>query len=178
MELHTERLHIREFELSDEADIHAYAADPEVCRFMEWGPNTPQQTREFLARKVERVKDNPRAEFELAIVLQAERKVVGGMGIRIKSEKHREGDIGYVLNHRYWNRGIVTEASRAILEYGFSQLKLHRIYATCDAENAASARVMDKLGMTYEGRKRQNAFEKGRWRDTVMYAMLEDDPRL
>ena len=177
MELHTDRLHIREFELSDEADIHEYASDPEVCRFMEWGPNTPEETRAFLARNLQSMTAMPRTAFELAIVLQAERKVVGGVGIRIKSERHREGDVGYVLNRRYWNRGIVTEASRAILEYGFTQLKLHRIYATCDAENAASSKVLEKLGMTYEGRKRQNAFEKGRWRDTVMYAILEDDPR-
>src|SRR5687768_11434247 len=148
MELHTERLHIREFEPGDEADVHEYASDPEVCRFMEWGPNTPEQTREFLARKLGRMKETPRTEFELAIVLKSERKVVGSVGFRIKSERHREGDIGYVLNRRYWNRGIGTEASRAILEYGFTQLKLHRIYATCDAENARSARVMEKLGMT------------------------------
>jgi ribosomal-protein-alanine N-acetyltransferase len=177
MELHTERLHIREFEPTDEADIHEYASDPEVCRFMEWGPNTHEETRTFLARKLERMKNEPRTEFELAVVLMAERKVIGGVGIRIKSTKHREGDIGYVLGRRYWNRGIVTEASRAVLDYGFTQLKLHRIYATCDAENRGSARVMEKLGMRYEGRKRENAFEKGRWRDTVMYAILEDDPR-
>jgi RimJ/RimL family protein N-acetyltransferase len=124
-----------------------------------------------------RMNDQPRTAFEVAIVLEAERRVIGGVGIRIKSEKHREGDIGYVLNRRYWSLGIITEAARAMLEYGFSELKLHRIYATCDAENAASARVMEKLGMQYEGRKRQNELVKGRWRDTVMYAILESDPR-
>jgi RimJ/RimL family protein N-acetyltransferase len=176
MEIHTPRLLIREFAPGDEADVHEYAADPEVVRFMVWGPNTPQQTSEFLARKLA-PHPEPRWEFELAIVLKAEQKLVGGVGLRIRSVTQREGDIGYVLARSYWNRGIVTEAARAMLDFGFGELNLHRIYATCDADNRGSARVMEKLGMKYEGLMRQNAFEKGRWRDTLLYALLETDPR-
>jgi RimJ/RimL family protein N-acetyltransferase len=176
MEFQTPRLHIREFAPGDEAAVHVYASDREVVRFMVWGPNTPQQTAEFLARKLAPHPD-PRWEFELAIVLKAEQKLVGGVGLRIKNAANREGDIGYVLGRRYWNRGIVTEAARAMLEFGFGELGLHRIYATCDAENRGSARVMEKLGMKYEGLMRQKVFEKGRWRDTLLYATLETDPR-
>jgi len=176
MELQTHRLLIREFAPGDENDVHEYASDPEVVRFMAWGPNTLEQTREFHAKKLAPHPD-PRIEYELAIVLKAERKLIGGVGMRIKNAAHREGDIGYVLNRRYWNRGIMTEAAGAMLELGFGELGLHRIYATCDALNAASARVMQKLGMQYEGRLRQNIFERGRWRDTLLYAMLESDAR-
>ena len=176
MELHTPRLLIREFAPGDEADVHEYASDPEVVRFMPWGPNTPEQSRQFFDRRLAPHPD-PRWEFELAIVLKSEEKVVGGVGLRIRNFTHREGDIGYVLNRRYWNRGIITEAARAMLDFGFGDLGLHRIYATCDPENRGSARVMEKLGMKYEGHLRQNVFEKGRWRDTLLYAILESDPR-
>ena len=176
MELQTDRLSIREFAPGDESDIHEYASDPEVARFMPWGPNTMAQTREFHAKKLAPHPD-PRVEYELAIVLKAERKLVGGVGMRIKNPAHREADIGYVLNRRYWNQGIMTEAARAMLRFGFGELGMHRIYATCDAQNAASARVMQKMGMQYEGHLRQNIFEKGRWRDTFVYAILETDPR-
>ena len=176
MEFHTQRLLIREFAPGDEADVHEYASDPEVVRFMPWGPNTMAQTREFHAKKLLPHPD-PRVEYELAIVLKSQRKLIGGVGMRIKNPAQREADIGYVLGRRYWNQGIITEAARAILEFGFSELGVHRIYATCDAQNLASARVMRKLGMQYEGRMRQNAFEKGRWRDTLLHAILETDPR-
>jgi RimJ/RimL family protein N-acetyltransferase len=167
---------IRDFAPGEEAAVHEYASDPEVVRFMVWGPNTPQQTADFLARKLA-PHPAPRWEFELAVVLKAEQRLVGGVGLRIRSAAHREGDIGYVLNRRYWNRGIVTEASKAMLDFGFGELGLHRIYATCDPENRPSARVMEKLGMKYEGHLRQNLFEKGHWRDTLLYAILECDPR-
>jgi RimJ/RimL family protein N-acetyltransferase len=176
MELQTHRLLIREFAPGDEQDVHEYASDPEVVRFMPWGPNTMAQTREFHAKKLAPHPD-PRVEYELAIVLKAEQRLIGGVGMRIKNPAHREADIGYVLNRRYWNQGIMTEAARAMLHFGFGELGLHRIYATCDAQNSASAKVMQKLGMQYEGRMRQNIFEKGRWRDTLVYAILETDPR-
>jgi ribosomal-protein-alanine N-acetyltransferase len=177
MKLYTERLHLREFVPGDETDIHEYASDGEVVRFMDWGPNTPEQTREFLERKFVHMREEPRVAFELAIVLKSVGKVIGGVGLRIKSVQNREGDIGYVLNRRYWNQGIVTEAARAMVAFGFDELRLHRIYATCNAENLASARVMEKLGMKYEGKLRENALERGRWRDTLLYAILETDPR-
>ena len=177
MQLSTERLLIREFVPADRADVHEYASDPEVVRFMGWGPNTAEDTSQFFMRRIASQTANPRVEFELAVVWKPENKVVGGVGLRIKSAAHREGDIGYVLNRRYWNRGIMTEASNAMLDFGFGELGLHRIYATCDPENRPSARVMEKLGMKYEGRMRQNLFEKGQWRDTLLYAILESDSR-
>ena len=176
VQLHTPRLLIREFAPCDEAAVHEYASDPEVVRYMVWGPNTPQQTAEFLARKLARHPE-PRREFELAIVLKVEQKLVGGVGIRIKNAANREGDIGYVLGRQYWNRGIVTEAAKVMLDFGFGELGLHRIYATCDSDNRPSARVMEKLGMKYEGLMRQNMYVKGCWRDTLLYAMLETDTR-
>jgi len=84
-----------------------------------------------------------------------------------------EGDIGYELSPKYWGYGYATEAARAIVEFGFTQLRLHRIWSWCIAENVGSARVLQKLGMQAEGRKRENEYFKGRWWDTLVFGMLD-----
>ena len=67
------------------------------------------------------------------------------------SAENKEGEIGYILNRRYWNQGYMTEAARKVVSFGFEQLGLHRIIATCDPANIGSYRVMEKIGMQREG---------------------------
>jgi RimJ/RimL family protein N-acetyltransferase/protein tyrosine phosphatase (PTP) superfamily phosphohydrolase (DUF442 family) len=172
--LETSRLLLREFEMSDKDACHAYGSDPEVVRFMTWGPNSPEQTRDYLQR-VTRSEGEERRTFELALVLREENVLIGGVGMRIRSAEHREGDIGYVLHRQYWNRGLVTEAARRMLDFGFDVLGLHRIFATADTENKASLRVMEKIGMRSEGVLRRHLFLRGEWRDTAICAALEDE---
>jgi RimJ/RimL family protein N-acetyltransferase/protein tyrosine phosphatase (PTP) superfamily phosphohydrolase (DUF442 family) len=183
--LETPRLVLREFEEDDLDACAAYASDPEVVRFMVWGPNTREQTRDFLARQTNRLvgpdsfgarrSADDRSSFELAIVLREENALVGGIGLRVRNSVSREGDIGYVLNRRYWKRGIVTEAARRMLDFGFGVLGLHRIVATADTRNVGSLRVMEKIGMRAEGVFRQHQYLRGEWRDTATRAILEDE---
>jgi RimJ/RimL family protein N-acetyltransferase len=142
---------------------------------MEWGPNTPEQTRDFLHRKMESQRALPRAEYELAVVLRETGRIIGGVGLRVSRPEHFAGDIGYTFNPAHWGNGYCTEAAAALLAFGFGELKLHRIHATCDPENRRSARVMEKIGMQYEGRLRNYTFEKGKWRDSLIYARLATD---
>jgi RimJ/RimL family protein N-acetyltransferase len=86
-----------------------------------------------------------------------------------------EGDIGYELAPQHWGHGYATEAARAILRFGFTQLRVHRIWSYCVAENTGSAHVLEKLGMRLEGRLREKEFYKGCWWDTLMYALLEQE---
>ena len=88
-----------------------------------------------------------------------------------------QGDLGYDLAPRYWGRGYATEAARAIVRFGFEELGLHRIWSWCIADNVASARVMEKVGMRLEGRQRDKERFKGRWWDRLLYAILEDEWR-
>jgi RimJ/RimL family protein N-acetyltransferase len=175
--IHTERLILREMCASDEADIHAYASDPEVARLMVWGPNTPEMTRTFLMQALEAQKQSPRHTLELAIELKSENRMIGGIGMRTKDEANRTADIGWVLNRSYWGRGYVSEAARAMLSLGFGRLQLHRVWATCDRRNARSFRVMEKIGMRREGLLLKNKMEKGEWRDYYLYAVLEEEWR-
>ncbi len=175
MSLVTDRLVLREFEGLDWKEVHKYASDPEVVRYMEWGPNTEVETRAFIQRAIGYQQEHPRRNHELAVVLKAGNPLIGGCGIHISNRDNREGWIGYCVNRNFWGEGYATEAARALLTFGFGQGGLHRIFATCDPANVASIRVLEKIGMLHEGRLRQHKLSKGRWRDSFLYAILEQD---
>ena len=175
MELRTPRLVLREMREDDWRDIQTYAGDRIVCRFMEWGPNTPKKTRDFVRSVLTEPASRPRYNYNL--VMTQDGTLVGAVRLTIRSRDDREADIGYVCSRPYWGRGYATEASRELLHFGFEKLRMHRIYATCDPRNGASWRVMEKLGMTREGHLRQHKFVKGAWRDSMLYAILEREWR-
>jgi ribosomal-protein-alanine N-acetyltransferase len=175
--IETERLLLRELRPADEDDIHEYASDPEVVRLMIWGPNTREATREFLDRALQAQTQWPRADVGLAIELKSERRMIGSIGLRMKDGGNHTADFGYVLNRKYWGHDYMTESARAILNVAFNQLNLHRVWATCHAQNRASYRVMEKLGMRREALFVKNVMEKGEWRDTYLYAILAEEWR-
>ena len=119
----------------------------------------------------------PRRRFQLAIVLRDDGRLIGNCGIRRKPDNEWEADIGYELSPRYWGRGYATEAARAMVDFGFRHLGLRRISSWCIADNVASARVLERLGFVQEGRLRRNEFFKGRWWDTLLYAVLAEEWR-
>jgi RimJ/RimL family protein N-acetyltransferase len=175
--LETSRLVLREFSEDDATAVHAYASDAEVVRYLDWGPNTREDTAQFLATARAARDAVPRTAYHLAIVLKAASRLVGGCRIEIRSPANGNGDLGYVLDRQAWGHGYATEATRALLAFGFGRLALHRIWATCDVKNQASARVLEKLGMRREGHLRHNVRRKGEWRDSHLYAVLEPEWR-
>ncbi|MER3451618.1 MAG: GNAT family N-acetyltransferase [Thermus sp.] len=175
--LEGDRLLLREFQPSDLVDVHLYAGDPFVTRYMTWGPNTSEETRAFLEQVMQLAREEPRMTYELAVTLRDTGELIGGAGLRVHSVEHRNGDIGYILRRDCWGRGYATEAARLLLHFGFDRLGLHRIWATCDPENIASIRVLQKIGMQWEGRIRHQHLVRGRWRDSELYAILKDEWR-
>jgi RimJ/RimL family protein N-acetyltransferase len=171
--LRTKRLLLRDFKQTDWEAVHVYASDPEVVKYMTWGPNNEEQTKEFIRKVIEYQEERPRQHFELAAILKADDTLVGGCGLDITSAANRTGSIGYCLNKLYWNAGLATEAAGALVLYGFEQLGLHRIWACCDPENLASSRVMEKVGMKCEAHLREDVWLRGRWRDELVYAIVE-----
>jgi len=93
----------------------------------------------------------------------------------IRSFIDRSGEIGYSVHPDYWGQGVATEASGLLLKFGFEELLLHRIYATCDPRNMGSSRVLSKIGMTYEGRLRDALLIRDGWRDSLVFSMLEQE---
>lgn len=89
--------------------------------------------------------------------------------------QHEKAELGYVISHNYWNQGIITEATRKIVHYGFTELGLNRIEARCNYNNLSSYRVMEKLGMQFEGVLRKQLKIKGQFIDQRMYSILKSD---
>lgn len=171
-DLHLERLRLRDWREDDWPQAHVYASDPEVVRYLDWGPNTEEETRAFIRLTLQMRQASPRMRHDFAVALAESDEVIGGCRIWIESAEHREASIGYSLARAHWGSGYATELARGLVRFGFETLGMHRIWAIVEPENAASARVLEKLGLQREGRLRDHRYAKGRWRDSVLYAIL------
>lgn len=175
MELDTERLHLRELRLADAAAVHGYASDPEAVRYLEFGPNTEDETEAFVRAAMDAAQLVPRTTYTSAIVRQGDEVLLGTVTLRVLDDQYRLGGLGYALARPYWGVGYATEAATAVAGFGFRELGLGRIVATCDPANVASARVLVKVGMTRECRLRDHLWIRGRWRDRDRYVLLPVD---
>jgi RimJ/RimL family protein N-acetyltransferase len=172
MELGTPRLLLREFRATDHPAVHAYAGDAEVVRYMDWGPNDLDATARFLSEVGRDATAAARTSYGLAVVNRADGALIGCVAVHISSAVHRRGELGYVLARASWGQGFATEAASAVLRFGFDELGLHKVSATCDPDNAGSARVLSKIGMRAEGHLRDHLLIRGQWRDRLLFAAL------
>jgi RimJ/RimL family protein N-acetyltransferase len=173
--LRTPRLLLREFRDEDFSDLHAYGQDVEVARYMEWGPNSPKDTRKFLDDRLEDQKTWPRLGVSLAVELVAEARVIGAVRLELGDPANRAGDLGYTFHRPYWRQGFASEAAGALVVAAFETLGLRRLWASCDARNLGSRGVLEKLGLRREGELRQNVWGRDGWRDTLLYGLLADE---
>jgi RimJ/RimL family protein N-acetyltransferase len=169
----TERLELREFTDGDWSSVHEYDSDPEVTLYAGIPPSSKEDTTRFLQTAQSRQNQKLRTDFDLAVVLRSGGSLIGGCYLGVTDQDNRQGRKGYLLNKKYWGKGYATEASRALLSFGFEKLGLHRIYAECDPDNLPSLRVLEKIGMHREGRLREAHFERGKWRDYFLYAIID-----
>lgn len=108
--------------------------------------------------------------------LEINGEAAGGIGFILQPDVyHKSAEIGYWLSEKYWNQGIVTEAVKAITEYGFTQLDLERIFAGVFAWNQKSARVLEKAGYTLEGKLNKSIFKDGKLINSLLYAKVKED---
>jgi len=170
----TDRLLLRKFRESDWQAVHAILSDPEVSRYCPFQPPPEEETREEVQKMIEGRHAEP-PQYDFAIVLRSTDTLIGLCRLTIRPDELRQGEILYLLNRQYWGHGYATEAVRAVLEFGFEELGLHRVYATCRPANVASSRVMEKVGMQREGHLRRHRWMKGVWQDSLLYAILEDE---
>lgn len=172
LELTTDRLILRDWRISEYKLAQEYASDPEVSKYMVWGPNTERETLEFVRQSVESARERPRRVYELAMIHRESGKLIGGCGLRLVGPEDRTAMIGYVLHRDFWRQGYTSEAVFRLFSYGFGELNLHRIYATCDSENIGSESVMLKCGMRKEAHFKEDMLIRGQWRDSYLYAIL------
>ena len=177
MRITTDRLTIREYSPDDVPAVLAYQRDPRYLQYYAWPDRSQDDVKAFLKTFIDWQEEEPRHRFQLAITLTETGELIGGCGVRRIPDNDWEAEIGYELTHEQWGNGYATEASRALLAFGFQKLGLHRISAGCVADNAASVAVLERLGMTLEARLREHTRFKDRWWDALLYGLLEDEWR-
>jgi [ribosomal protein S5]-alanine N-acetyltransferase len=171
--LATPRLLLRDFRIDDVDAIHAYASDPEVTRYMFYGPRTDAETREYLAWLLKTQEQQPRMTWELAVVRRGQDRPIGACDLTLESE--RVADLGYILGREAWGQGLGTEVATVLVRAGFEQLGLERIFAICDVDNVASARVLEKAGLVRTRTLERHREAKGRWWDMHLYEIVRGD---
>lgn len=125
--------------------VHEYASDPENTRFMLRLPNTTiEETRDFLQAAENEWKRGKPSFYEFAVIYEGQQ--IGAVSLYL--EGGSSGELGWILNKKYWHRGIAYEAASALMDYAIRELGIRHFIAHCDAENTASYRIMEKLGMS------------------------------
>ncbi len=175
-ELETNRLTLRAMHVKDAADMYDYAKDPEVTKYLLWRPHpNVDYTKKYLEYLAGRYRIG--AHYEWAMIDKATGHMIGTCGFASIDCHNNRAELGYVLHPDHRGKGLVTEAARRVLRFGFSVLNLNRIEARYMIENTASRRVMEKLGMRFEGVTRDAMLVKGLYRDIGTYAILAKEFR-
>lgn len=177
MNLKSNRLLLRDFVEDDWLALHAIESLPEVARYQSFEPRTPEESRSYVLDGIAGAAEEPRLTYDLAVVLAEMDRLIGRVGLGITEPELREAVIWYTLHPDHWGQGYMTEAARAMVVHGFGDLGLHRIWADCDPRNPGSWRVLEKIGMRREGHLLENAWVKGEWVDSLIYAILDREWR-
>lgn len=172
----TERLVLRRYTYGDIPDVLGFASQPSVAGVTSKSiPATEEGTRKYIDLQNSYQPFEKDKVFELAVERKADGKVIGLLGL-IRRDP-RQGEIGWALGVEYRGQGYATEAARALMDYGFNSLGLHRIHADTSSDNLASWRIMERLGMRREAVLRGSVYEEGKWLDRYIYGMLVDEWR-
>ena len=176
--LETERLTLRRFTLEDAEKMFTnWASDKAVTEFLTWPPHqTVELTKSLLA---EWISDYEKPDvYNWVIELKGEKVPIGNISVVRHRDETLSCDLGYCMGTRWWGNGLMPEAGRAVLAYLFEEVGFNRIAATHDKNNPKSGRVMQKLGMTYEGTLRSAGHNNQGIVDEVWYSILKDEWKL
>ena len=156
----------------DAPDLLRWTADPEVTRYVTWDAHRSlEEARAFLEERLRRGDG-----FSWGLVPREGTGGVVGLFRYVRwAPEHARADLAYVLARSHWGRGLATGAVREIIRFGFENMALNRVEARCAAENVASARVMQRAGMSHEATLRGREFWKGRFWDMQVYSVLRDE---
>lgn len=173
-EIRTERLLLRRPTLKDARDLFEYARDPEVARFITWKPHKSIKDSKKAILWMDEQYAGGRA-ITWGLIHPENARLIGTCGYVALYPNDERAEIGYAMSREYWGKGYMTEAVRAVLKFGFENMKLNRVEAKTNLENAVSSRLLEKVGMTYEGILRQYTFCKGQHLDLKMYSLLRSE---
>ena len=172
--LETERLVLRKVEMRDAQDMYEYSRDPLVAKHVLWDAHTSvNETKSYLRYMIRKYRCGDPSSW--GIELKATGKIIGTIGYMWYQEDNSSCEVGYSLARAEWNKGYMTEALSAVLDYTFHELCFNRVEAQHETDNGASGAVMRKCGMQKEGTLRQRLYNKGRYVDVDIYAVLRKE---
>lgn len=172
--LETERLTLRKLYLRDARDVYLWSSDERVARYVLWDAHRSVSESRNYIRYIRRLyrAGHPSS---WGIVLKETDRVIGTIGLMWYSSANSSAEVGYSLSADHWNRGLATEALRAVLDFCFDRLTLNRVEAQYDVRNPASGRVMEKCGLRQEGILRNRIYNKSEYVDVALCAVLRSD---
>lgn len=170
--LTTERLILEDLNGQDLASLQQLSRDPRVMRYVLIWLENDEQVAGFLQHAIEESQRADRMGYVLAIRIPETGEFAGFAMLEIDPDQTSTAEVGCILLPDYWKYGFASEILRALLAFGFGKLSLHRVYGKCDELNIASAHVMEKCGLQYEGTLREHVWLRDHWRSTRYYGML------
>ena len=172
--LETDRLILRRMTMRDAADVFLYSKDEEVARHVLWSAQKDvSEAKEYLRCMARRYRNDEPSSW--GIIEKKTNRLVGTIGYMTFSEENNSVEVGYSLARWLWNGGYMTEALSCVIEYTFDVMEINRIEAQHEITNPASGRVMEKCGMSKEGVLRQRLYNKGKYVDVALYAIVKSD---
>jgi len=175
LEFDGKRVSIRPLRFSDAPDLYENVKDREIVT---WTVSIPHPyPRDGALKFIRKMRYNMRnnKSYAFGIVLKETGTVIGVVELMTFDWKNKNAEIGYWLGKKRWGEGLMTEAVRLVLKFGFGNLKLHRVYAKLFEENIASARILEKCGFKLEGRMREERHRYGKWHETLRYGILKSE---
>jgi ribosomal-protein-alanine N-acetyltransferase len=172
MEFVTSRLKLREFVDGDYQSLREMDSIPEMYTYERDLPSEAE-TRKVLDEYIANQQEVQRTTYRFAITIPPHVTAIGLLKLSRQWEAIREWEVGWAVQQHEWGRGYATEAAWRVMDWAFRELNVHRIVAFCHADNAASVRVMEKLGMHQDGRLRETKWLRGQWWDEFVYSILE-----
>jgi len=171
----TERLKLRLVEMADLEAVHVLHLLAETDQYNTLGiPKDLEETSIIIDGWITDHQKRTIKNYTFAVELE-KGGFIGLISLKLSSSKFNSAEVWYKINVEQWNKGYATEAIEAVIRFGFSRLKLHRIHAGCAVENLASIRVLEKAGMTQEGRARQILPLVTGWMDSFQFAILDEE---
>ena len=173
-ELETDRILLRRISVDDaEKMYNNWASDPEVSKYVTWPTHKDINVTKDLLKMWEAEYTNSSC-YRWCVVLKENNEPIGTIDVVKSEDSYEIAEIGYCISKEYWGKGIMTECAKRVLKFLFEEVGYNRIQATHALENPASGRVMQKIGMQYEGTIRDgNRLNQGKLCDVAMYSILK-----
>ena len=174
--IRTARLLLRPFNRGDVDAVYSYRSRPDVAEFLFDEPMSHEECAEAVRTRSGQIAFSAEGDkILLAVERMDDSRLIGEVSLIWRSVADQQAEVGYILHPDAQGRGYATEAVSALFDFAFGPVGVHRIYARCDARNAGSAKVMERLGMRREAHFRDHMRFKGRWDEELYYAILDQE---